>query len=190
MKMYKMICVFILLGLLLSGCSRDSSPKKESDKTEEKTAQEKKNNNEEETDVKVISSESQTVIYKEHLSSALDSINLGLMKMSELEDHAIQDAAVIGSDYWYENMDSAERLLSGGIQQIYDLDVPEGYEYMYEQLLKVAEADEFILENYPKAIYDLDESLRDICRRYFTDAAYYMTKANEEFDRLNEMNKE
>ena len=167
--MKKYVAVALFSALLLGGCSEEAV--KESPVEQKEVAAEPVKKAE-----KPVEAE-----YTKAMSVAMQNVSDALGGMTEESKKMADNPALILDQGWIMDMALALTMLDASITQVRDIDVPTDpkLKEAHELVLNAMDHYEYVVDNYPSAIDNMDADAIRECTENLKTATGYIQEANE-----------
>ena len=168
--MKKYVAVALFSALLLVGCSEEVV------KEEPKAVEQKETTKEAEPAKKAVESE-----YTKAMSVAMQNVSDALGGMTEESKKMADNPALILDQGWIMDMALALTMLDASIIQVRDIDEPTDpkLKEAHGLVLNAMDHYEYVVDNYPSAIDNMDADLIKECTENLKSATGYIQEANE-----------
>ena len=165
--MKKLIGAVLVGSMLLVGCSEEAVK-------EETKAVEQKSEPAKAEPKKVVETE-----YLNNMSAAMKNMSEALGLISEESTKFLENPALMMDQGWIMDMAMAITMLDASIIQVRDIEEPEGKELKeaHALVLKAMDHYQYVVDNYPSAIDNMDADAIRKCTENLSTATGYIQEA-------------
>jgi hypothetical protein len=164
-----MIAAGMTLGLMLTGCSETTVSESNEEPKEEVTEP---------------AADTELSDYGTEMQGYLTDFTVTMTDFGELNTEASQNPSIMLTDDWKVDISVALVTMEGHIEDIRSVDAPAEVQKSHDHLLQAMDSFQYVVDNYPDAIDNVDVDLLGTCVDAMTEGGQQLDKATEELNKV------